>query len=297
MAKKHFIRIDKTRLLPVAGALFAIFISATGHAQSSNDINQLLNRINQLENQVQTMSRAVYRGDKSAVLENMPVSDGSASPSSVAGFEVRISQLEENQRAQTGRLEKVTFDLQQLKARVERMQADTEQRFQQGAAAGGGNAPTGNNMPTAIAQSPAANQLGTLAAGEGNSGPAETLYEDAFTSIREAKYDRAESGFKQFISQYPGHPLAPNAQYWLGETYYVRGDFQQAAKIFAQGYQNFPKSPKAEDSLLKLGLSLSRLGKKDDACLSLRQLQKEVSDESNPLRRRAVQEIKQLGCQ
>jgi len=277
--------MNKTRLLLAAGALFAF--AATGHAQSSNDISQLLNRINHLENQVQTMSRAVYRGDKSALIESMPVSDGAAA--SVATFEVRISQIEDKQRTLTGQIEKINFDVQQLKSRVERMQADTEQRFQQGAAAPMPD--TGTPSPP-----PAANRLGTLG-GEGNNGPAEILYDGAFASIREGKYDQAEDGFKQFIGQHPGHPLAPNAQYWLGETHYVRGDFQQAAKIFAQGYQNFPKSSKAEDSLLKLGLALSKLGKKDDACLSLRQLQKEVPDEANPLRRRAMQEIKQLECQ
>ena len=90
--------------------------------------------------------------------------------------------------------------------------------------------------------------------------------------------------------------LAPNAQYWLSETYYVRGDYKESAKMFAQGYQDYPQSPKASDSLLKLGLSLEKLGKKEDACLSFQQLKKEFPGDNVPASRRASQEIKQLGC-
>jgi tol-pal system protein YbgF len=274
--------------------------SAPAPAQTANETSELMNRIHQLENQVQTVSRAVFRGERrgGGAAENAEMPGDAGSSSSAAGFEVRMTQIEDQQRALTGQLEKINFDLQQLKTRLDRLQADTEQRFQQG----GNAAPSGNNAPTAI--SPAESQtapasggtLGTLTPGEGGNGPAEALYEESFASIRETKYDQAESGFRDFLSRYPDHPLAANAQYWLGETYYVRGDYKQSAKMFAQGYQNFPKSAKATDSLLKLGLSLSKLGKKDDACLSLRQLQKEIPDASNPLRRRAVQEIKQLGC-
>jgi tol-pal system protein YbgF len=292
---KHFAHSCKTRLLLAAGALFVACAAATAApAQTANETSELMNRIHQLENQVQTVSRAVFRGERrgGAIPENEETAGDDVSASPAAGFEVRMTQIEDQQRALTGQFEKINFDLQQLKSRLDRLQADTEQRFQQG-----GNAAPAAISPVESQGAPASGgTLGTLTTGAGGNGPAEALYEEAFASIRETKYDQAESGFKDFLSRYPDHPLAANAQYWLGETYYVRGDYKQSAKMFAQGYQNFPKSAKATDSLLKLGLSLSKLGKKDDACLSLRQLQKEIADEANPLRRRAVQEIKQLGC-
>ena len=102
--------------------------------------------------------------------------------------------------------------------------------------------------------------------------------------------------FTDFMGKYSTHPLAANAQYWLAETYYVRGDYRQAAKMFAQGYQDYPQGPKSADCLLKLGLSLAKLGRKDDACLSLQQLQKEFPGEANPAKRRGQQEMQQLGC-
>ncbi len=260
---------------------------APAHAQAQTDA--LLNRLNQLENQVQTMSRSLYRGEKMPAPQAMPMPNESGS---TAAFEMRLSQIEDQQRSLTGQLEKVSFNIQKMQERLDRMQADTEQRFkQQPVPAPAVSAP----VP------PAPGTLGTIHSGaapaaSGN-GAAEVLYESAFANLRDAAYDRAEVEFKQFLGQYPGHPLSANAQYWLGETYYVRGDFTQSAKSFAEGYQNFPKSAKAEDSLLKLGLSLSKLGQRDDACLSLRQLQKEFPDTPSPVRRRAEQEIRQLGCE
>jgi tol-pal system protein YbgF len=295
MAMKRFIQAYKTRLLLTAGALFVVCAATSAPAQTASETSQLLNRLNQLENQVQTMSRAVFKGERRSPPPQ--TSPGEAAPATAAGYEVRLSQIEDQQRALTGQLEKINFELEKLKASMTRLQADTEQRFQQGGQ-GANTAPT--PLTPASTAAPAEQQgggtLGALSSSEGNNGPAEALYEDSFSALKDDKYDRAESGFKDFLSQYPGHPLASNAQYWLGETYYVRGDYKQAAKMFAQGYQNFPKSAKANDSLLKLGLSLSKMGKKDDACISLKQLQKEIADAENPLRHRATEEIKQLGC-
>ena len=60
------------------------------------------------------------------------------------------------------------------------------------------------------------------------------------------------------------HKLAGNAQYWLGETHYVRRDYKAAATAFLNGYTTFENSPKAPDSLLKLGMTLVVMGEKEN---------------------------------
>ena len=210
-----------------------------------------------------------------------------------------MSAIEDEQRKLTGQLEKINFDLQQIKDRVDHMQSDTDQRLQQ-IEHGGAAAQSSTVSPAIPAQiTPEPGTLGTLNSAGGNdgsSGPAESLYEEAFADVRDSKYEEGEAKLKQFLSQYPGHPLSANAEYWLGETYYVRGDYKQAAKTFAQGYQNYPKSGKAEDCLFKLALSLGKLDKRDDACLSLRQMQKDFAGDTGPLHLKAQAEIKQLNC-
>jgi tol-pal system protein YbgF len=288
----------KTRLLLTAGALFIICTlppATAVQAQTDNETSQLLNRINELENQVQTLNRAVYRGDKDA---QAAVGTGvsGADATAAANNDQRMTAIEEEQQKLTGELEKINFELQQIKDRQDHMQADTEQRLQ--ALEHGGAAAAAPAADGAVAPPQPAGSLGTMTEGspDGSAGPAEALYEEAFNDVRDSKYDEGEAKFKQFLSQYPGHPLSPNAEYWLGETYYVRGDYKEAARTFAQGYQSYPKSGKAEDSLYKLALSLGKMDRRDDACLSLRQMQKDFAGDTGPLHLKAQAEIKQLNC-
>jgi tol-pal system protein YbgF len=104
-------------------------------------------------------------------------------------------------------------------------------------------------------------------------------YKSAFAAFEAKDFDKAELSFKDFLSRYGyksdanrGHPLAPNAQYWLGRTYVNKKLFAQAARTFLDGYQRFPKSEKAPDSLLGLGESLTALGKPQDACSAFNEL-------------------------
>ena len=94
----------------------------------------------------------------------------------------------------------------------------------------------------------------------------------------------------------PTDVLAGNAQYWLGETYYVRGDYQRAAVAFAEGFQKYPNSGKAADNLLKLGMSLGEMGKKQDACTALSQLVSKYPGAPEDLLVRARREKEHYGC-
>jgi len=97
------------------------------------------------------------------------------------------------------------------------------------------------------------------------------------------------------MQKYGDNSLAGNAQYWLGETYYVQGDYRQAAQSFLKGYREYPKGRKAADSLLKLGLSLNRLGQKEQACAAFGQLGGQFPKAAEA-RKRAQTEAKRAGC-
>jgi tol-pal system protein YbgF len=124
---------------------------------------------------------------------------------------------------------------------------------------------------------------------------AEGLYEQSYESLLRRQFGDAEGGFREFLGKYRDHSLAGNAQYWLGETYYVQGDYKQAAQSFLSGYQDFPKSRKAPDSLLKLGLSLNRLGQKQQACAALLAVG-EKFPKAAEARKRAGSEAQRAGC-
>lgn len=301
----------RTRLLLSAGALFLGLMAvpaAAGFAQSSSETSQLMGRINQLENQIQTLSRTVYRGKTPPgysggaasrspdAVEAVPLSGGGGSSSVIADYESRLAQLEQQQRDMTGQLERIAYDMQELKTRVDKTLADNDMRFRQ--MEGGGATSSSSYAPSARDIYPDESSQGRSLGQLSSSGSAtpDGLYESAFADIRESKYDAAEKKLADFMTKYASHPLAANAQYWLAETFYVRGDYRQSAKMFAQGYQDYPQGAKAPDSLLKLGLSLSKLGKKEDACLSFTQLKKQFPGDASPVIRRAEQEMKQIGC-
>ncbi len=127
-------------------------------------------------------------------------------------------------------------------------------------------------------------------------GTPQQQYDYAFDILRQADYDRAERALRLFLEENSTDALAGNAQYWLGETYYVRGDFEQAAVEFLSGYQTYPTSSKGPDNLLKLGLSMARLGQTDGACTALTRLATEYPSGSDTIRRRAQTERARLKC-
>jgi tol-pal system protein YbgF len=123
----------------------------------------------------------------------------------------------------------------------------------------------------------------------------ESLYERSNESLLRRQFGDAEAGFSIFLQKYPDHSLAGSAQYWLGETFYAQGDFKRAASSFLQGYKKYPKSRRAPDSLLKLGISLNRLGQAEQACAAYAAVSAEYP-KAVDARKRAQAESKRAGC-
>ncbi len=135
---------------------------------------------------------------------------------------------------------------------------------------------------------------GTVAALPG--GNVEGQFQEAFSLLQRADYANAEQSLQAFLLSHPGHSLAGDAQYWLGETYYVQGRYNDAAIAFAQGYQRYPDGPRGPDSLLKLGMSLAALGQTEDACLTFQQVGEAFPNAPAAVARSAGQESTRLGC-
>ncbi|HEX6978709.1 MAG TPA: tol-pal system protein YbgF [Alphaproteobacteria bacterium] len=148
------------------------------------------------------------------------------------------------------------------------------------------------NPQTAVAPPSAA------AGGKGHlpSGSPQEQYNYAYRLLVQSNYPDAEAAFREFLAQHPNDMLSGNAQYWLGETYYVRQQFEPAAQSFLAGYQNYPKSAKAPDSLLKLGMSLAALKKNAEACAALGQLAKEFPSAPPHVKDAATRERGKIGC-
>lgn len=122
------------------------------------------------------------------------------------------------------------------------------------------------------------------------------LYETAYGYMLQRDYGAAEVSFDDFLKRFPQDSLAGNAQYWLGESYFVRGQYKAAAGAFLKGYQTYAQSAKAPDSLLKLAMSLDRLGQKDAACSSYSELSTKFPAAPQSVKARAQSERQRISC-
>jgi len=210
-------------------------------------------------------------------------------------IEDRLNSLQQAISLLTGQVEQLQYRNQQLQQQMEKMQADYEFRLEQvekgGGRPGGAPAarPTTPPPSTAAAPPPPAGAAGAA-------GAADQVYNDAFKKLQDGDYAGAEKGFKAFVQRHPQHALAGNAQYWLGETYYARRDYQNAMTAFAEGYKAYKASPKGPDNLLKLGITLTNLGRKPDACAIFARFAQDYPRATDLQKRRIEQERQKNGC-
>ncbi len=221
------------------------------------------------------------------------------SSAAYARLQVRVATLEQDIRAATGQVEELDFRIRRLEERLETAIADMESRLERLEAAAQGApvaaapaAPRGPAPPPTAAPPPQA----PAAAATLPDGTPEEQYAYAFRLLQTAQYDTAEAALRAFVDRHPEAELADNARYWLAETYYVRGNFEGAAKAFATAYQAKKDGSKAPDSLLKLGMSLAKIGRTDDACTTFAQLKRAFPRAPQRIEDRRAAEATRLGC-
>lgn len=244
-----------TARLGVAGAIASATLFAL--PAIAQDRLSLADRVSRLEQQSQANA-----GNTSLVNQ-------------VNDLQQQLSQLQ-------GQIEELQHQNQQLQDSQKAQYADVDSRL--GRLEKGGapaQAPAAAPAPQASAPAPAAQQLPQAAApapaaassSPGQAAPAEqAAYDAAFKSLRGGDYVTASRGFRDFLTKYPDSPLAPNAYYWLGESYYVTMNYPVAIEAFQRLVKQFPQSEKVSDGLLKVGYCQIELKQQDAAIATLKQV-------------------------
>ncbi|WP_108051660.1 tol-pal system protein YbgF [Bosea sp. 124] len=153
----------------------------------------------------------------------------------------------------------------------------------------GRNVPQGGLPPQTAPRGP------SVAAASGPAS-AKDAYDLAYASILRKEYEQAEMGFRQFLQSYPRDRLAIDATYWLGESYLQRKRYREAAEQFLKVSSDAPKSTKAPESLLRLGISLNGLGARDQACATYAKVGVEYPSAPNSVRQGIERERRRSGC-
>ena len=210
--------------------------------------------------------------------------------------EDRLNQLQQSITLLTGQIEQLQYRNQQLQQQMQKMQTDYEFRIEQLEKGRSGGTPPRANAPSTPAPGPTSAPGPATAAAPAAGGGGDQIYHDAFKKLQDGDYAGAERGFKAFLQASPRHALAGNAQYWLGETYYARRDYQNAMTAFAEGYKSYKGSPKGPDNLLKLGVTLAALGRKPDACAVFAKFTQDYPRATDLQKRRVEQERQKNAC-
>ena len=304
--------------------ILSIGIMPSAKAQQTQELS---NRLQRMQNELTTLQRHVYRAKSRPVRNSRSASSSPSFNTAMARLSNRMTQLDMEIRRLTGVNEELSHKNSELQARLDRISTDLEFRLKK--LEGNLKSTSQAGIQSSVTADPSTDTSSvTLPATRGLKGadrgvqpfgsktsplgktnrtksqpradisetPEQQYKRGHLLIIERQDFAAAERVLTQFISANRGHRLAPNAYYWLGRTYFVRNNFEQAAITFAEGFQQFPKSKKAPAILLNLGNSLSKLGKNREACTTYFKLQRNFRTMAESVRRRLDRERKRSKC-
>jgi len=285
-------------------------------------LQAISDQIQVITKDLKTLEKAVYQKSDvvSSKILNSIKSDG-LNEDIMTKHLLKLNEIEDQFRELTNKFEEVNFKLDKLSTRVSKIQSDNQLRFSDlenenvksekkvnlpgsakpqdfGAAPGyqTSNLPKEQSInsvesaKTVISEEPEKRE--SLLPEK----PADEQYEFAVSFMKIGDYETAEFALKEFIDKNKDHDLAGSAQYWYGETFRIRQLYSDAASAYLDGYQNYPKSKKAPDNLLKLGITMVQLGEKDQGCKMISGLKKEYPKASKSVLQKAQYEQKKFKC-
>lgn len=107
---------------------------------------------------------------------------------------------------------------------------------------------------------------------KGISAGAGDLYKDAYETLQRGNIEGARRKFEAFLKQYPNTELSDNAQFWIGETYYLKKDFERAILEYEKAIAKYPEGDKIPAAIFKQALAFLELGDKTNARNLLRRV-------------------------
>jgi len=299
--------------LPVATSAFA--------QTSPDEMQALLDRVDRLQRDLNTLQRQVYQGggqpSGSSNAQRSGSGDSTSAPISgnvATTLVVRIQDIEDQLQNLRGQLEEANFHNKNTADRLDKLSSDIDYRLgaiekkiglSPGAADESASQPGGAVQPQSTVLIPpkdtdanasapatdAAQQQAVLP-----SGAPKDQYAYAFGLLNQNDYAGGERAFKEFLAQHSTDPLAANAQYWLGRTYFARNNFNEAVRTFAEGYKKYPHAQRAPENLLYLGRSLAAINQKTNACQAFGRMLSEYPKATDATKASAQAERKKLAC-
>ena len=304
--------------------VFSFFVTFIHAEEEEIYLKAISDQIQVITKDLKTLEKAVYqKSDAVSLKSSNSINTDGLNEDIMTKHLLKLNEIEDQFRELTNKFEEVNFKLDKLSTRVTKIQSDTQLRFSdletetvdtkknKKKSLPGSNKPQDfgaapayetSNLPkeqsinsvesakTVISEEP--EKRDSLLPDK----PAEEQYEFAVSFMKVGDYETAEFALKEFIDKNKDHDLAGSAQYWYGETFRIRQLYSDAATAYLDGYQNYPKSKKAPDNLLKLGITMVQLGEKDQGCKMISGLKKEYPKANKSVLQKAQYEQKKFKC-
>ena len=305
-------------------SILIIFFNPIHAEEEEIYLKAISDQIQVITKDLKTLEKAVYQ-KSDVVSANSPsaISSDGLNEDIMTKHLLKLNEIEDQFRKLTNKFEEINFKLDKLSTRVTKIQSDTQLRFtdlekgtidtttQKQKILPGSSKPQDfgaapayqtSNLPreqsinsiestqTVISEAPETRE--SLLPDKS----AEEQYEFAVSFMKIGDYETAEFALKEFIDKNKDHDLAGSAQYWYGETFRIRQLYSDAASAYLDGYQNYPKSRKAPDNLLKLGITMVQLGEKDQGCKMISGIKKEYPKANKSVLQKAQYEQKKFKC-
>ena len=310
-----------------------LFFSSKIVAAEDKKIDAITDQLQIISQDVKTLEKAVYKTSNIVNSSKSNTSNG-LNEEILTRHLLKLNEIEEEFRKLTNRFEEVNFKLDKLSNRVTKIQTDSQLRFSDlesgeviknkklnvtqkklqkekkvklpgtEKAQDFGVAPAYELSPNKTTQATQSVEASASVITEEKKYESSLLpdkspkeqYNFALSFMKVGDYETAELALREFIDKNKNHNLAGNAQYWYGETFRIRQLYSDAATAYLDGYQNYPKSIKAPENLLKLGTTMVELGEKDQGCKMIKGLKKQYPKASQSVLQKAQYEQKRFKC-
>ena len=303
-----------------------IFFSSTVILKAEEEeilIQAVSDQLQVLIKDLKTLEKAVYQ--KSDIAASTLTNDNSGLNEDILTKHLlKLNEIEDQFRELTNKFEEVNFKLDKLSTRVTKIQSDNQLRLtdlensefenkkkkvKKELPGSSKPADFGANPGYSVSNLPQRQETNSIESAQTvileepekkesllPDKPPSEQYEFAVSFMKIGDYETAEFALKEFIEKNKDDDLAGNAQYWYGETFRIRQLYSDAATAYLDGYQNYPKSKKAPDNLLKLGITMVQLGEKDQGCKMISGVKKEYPKAKKSVLQKAQYEQKRFKC-
>ena len=281
------------RLIPLAALLFAA-------CATSSDVQSLQSQIRELQDELAKVKQT-SAGKEEVQNVNARIADQTAQLlKSNATLIAKVEQIEERANNTQGSIEQTNYRLDKLAQQMTQSQHDIEDLKGAVARAAAAPAPPASSaispaMPAATATAtpqPPMTEINVPAPASEN--PME-VYQAAYRDYQRGNWDLALAGFRDFLQRYPDSDLAPNAEYWIGESLYSQKKYSEAIDQFNRVVDKYPKSDKAPGALLKKGYGYLAMNDRPRAIVQFQYVVHEYPNSRESAL--AKERLKQLGIE